>query len=67
MILRKDKVDLARQNLMKTVRSRVRLKYSLLADTEINEALASAVEKFDKEIMKGNLPEVETIWKGLNV
>jgi hypothetical protein len=54
--LHRDKVDQARADLLKTVRTAVRLKHSLAADRELNEVLPEAERKFNAAIMKGELP-----------
>ena len=62
-----DKVDRARADLKKIVRSIIRLKHSLAADEELNEVLPRAEIRFNAHILKGELPEPIEIKKILNV
>lgn len=62
-----DKVDRARADLMKIVRSAVRLKHSLAADEELNEVLPAAEIRFNAQILKGQLPPEIDIKKALGV
>jgi len=62
-----DKVDRARADLKKIVRSAIRLKYSLKADEEINEVLPAAEIRFNAQILRGQLPPEIDIKKALNV
>lgn len=52
----KGKVELAWQERAKVLRSAVRLKYSLLADREINERIDTEKQKFDRAVQNGRLP-----------
>jgi len=54
---RRDKVDQARAEMLKTVRTAIRLKHSLAADRELNEALPRAEKAFNEAVMKGELPD----------
>jgi hypothetical protein len=53
---RRDKVDQARAEMLKTVRTAIRLKHSLAADRELNDVLPEAERKFNAAVMKGELP-----------
>lgn len=55
--LHRDKVDQARANALKTVRTAIRLRHSLAADTEINEVLPKFVKAFDARVQAGELPD----------
>ena len=52
----RDKVDQARVEMLKTIRTAIRLKHSLAADRELNEALPKAEAAFNSAILKGELP-----------
>ena len=43
--------------MLKTVRTAIRLKHSLAADRELNEALPRAEKAFNEAVMKGELPD----------
>jgi hypothetical protein len=61
--LRRDRVDQERANALKTIRTAVRLKHSLAADTELNEVLPKFEEEFNKAILEGDLPSPLSIAK----
>jgi predicted phage-related endonuclease len=42
--------------MLKTLRTAIRLKYSLLADDELNEMLPKAEAAFNAAVLKGELP-----------
>ena len=65
--MRRDKVDQARANLLKTIRTAIRLKYSLMADEELNDVLPEAEKKFNAAVMRGQLPDPVDIKKVLRV
>lgn len=52
----KTEIDLARAAIAKATRAEVRLKYSLLADEEINRLLAKRIREFDAAIQSGYIP-----------
>ncbi len=52
-------------NRAKTIRAAVRLKYSLLADGEINRIMDDEKKKYFKQIMKGVLPAPLSLGKVL--
>ena len=55
--MKREKVDQARANALKTIRSAIRLRHSINADNEINEVLPLVEERFDKAVLRGQLPE----------
>ena len=61
MTIRKTEVQQAKANMVKIVRSAIRLKYSLAADAELNEALPAAEKQFDAAVMRDELPDEATI------
>ena len=65
MSVHKDKVDQRRADVLKTVRAMVRLKYSLMADRELNDVLPEAERRFDTAVNRGRLPEVLEIKKAV--
>lgn len=54
--------ELERAKIIKTARTLIRLKHSLVADEEINNVIPDAVEQFDNALMSG---EVLTLKAGL--
>lgn len=68
MTVQKGEIELAKVQMVKTMRSMIRLKYSLAADAELNEKLPEAERQFDKAIQQGMLPssiDVEAIAEGV--
>ena len=61
MTTRADKIGVARNALAKTVRSRVRLQYSIACDEELNKVLPDALDAFDDSVMSGKLPDLEEL------
>lgn len=57
-MLKRDPIDQRRADMVKTLRSEIRLKHSLAADNEINEVIPKAVKEFNKAVLRGELPEV---------
>ena len=55
----KSDIELARASIAKVTRAEIRLKYSLLADREVNEVLAQRLLDFDRAIQAGYLPTIE--------
>lgn len=55
---RKTDAEMARQATAKAVRTLVRLKHSLKADQEINDALPDTLSEFDEALSKGELKNV---------
>ena len=66
-MIQKDKVDLARANLLKTVRAAVRLRHSIQADIELNDLLPEVEAKFNKAVLRGVLPDPVDIKKSLGL
>lgn len=62
-----DKIEVARKALVKTVRARVRLQYSLAADEELNTLVPDALVKFNDYVMSGKLPDMEGLLDELDV
>jgi hypothetical protein len=54
---KKDQIDQARANMFKTIRSAIRLKYSIMADEELNETLDRAEKAFNAAVLQGELPD----------
>lgn len=54
----KSDVELARYMLVKVIRDQTRLKYSLLADKELNQTLPQRLAEFDRMVQEGTLPDV---------
>lgn len=55
---KKDDIELARAERAKIIRSLTRLKYSLLADREINQTLSESMADFDKSLQSGQLKQL---------
>lgn len=53
----KDKVDQARANMLKMVRTAIRLRHSIEADNELNEVLPKAEAAFNAAILAGEIPD----------
>lgn len=54
----KDEIEMARAERAKIVRSLTRLKYSLLADREINDTLTASMVDFEKSLQGGKLKKL---------
>lgn len=65
--MQKDKVDQARANMLKVVRTAVRLKHSIAADNELNDVLPKAEARFNAEIARGQLPAPLDIKRALGL
>lgn len=66
MTVQKDEAELAKAQMVKVMRSMIRLKHTLAADRELNEALPRAEADFDTALHRGMLPaaiDVEAIAK----
>lgn len=57
----KDDIALRRAALLKAARSAIRLKHSLAADAELNEALPELERRFNAAVQRGQLPEVAAL------
>lgn len=57
MTTQKEPAELAKAQMVKAIRSAVRLKHSLAADAELNEVLPEAEAAFDEAVQAGVLPE----------
>lgn len=55
--MKRDKVLQGWANRQKVIKAAVRLKYSLLADNELNEILQDEAKKYFKSVQQGQLPE----------
>ena len=53
----KTRVEQEWANRLKVIRNAVRLKYSLMADDELNQILDEQKKLYMKSVMKGELPE----------
>ena len=67
MAVHRDDVDMARVNLLKTIRTAVRLRHSIEADKELNEVLPRAEAKFNAEVLRGRLPDPLDVKKALGI
>lgn len=67
MSVHKDKVDQARVNMLKIIRTAIRLRHSIAADEELNELLPMAEARFNAAVMKGQLPEPLDIKRALKL
>lgn len=54
----KTEIELSRAAIAKATRAEIRLKYSLLADEELNEVLAQRLADFDRSIQDGIIPSL---------
>jgi hypothetical protein len=61
MSTHKDDIQLRKAALLKAARSAIRLKHSLAADAELNEALPMLEAAFDTAVQRGTLPNVATL------
>lgn len=57
-------IEMARRHLAKVTRAEVRLRYSLMADTEINRVLDERLTYFDRMLQDGIVPELEMVLLG---
>lgn len=57
MTTERDRIDQARANLLKMIRSIIRLAHSVAADNELNEALPKAERIFNAAVARGELPD----------
>lgn len=55
MTREKGEIELARAQMLKTLRTAIRLKHSLAADEELNRVLPKAEAAFDKAVRTGEL------------
>lgn len=60
-MIAKTEIELQRAQMVKALRSTIRLKHALAADRELNEVLPEAVKEFDKQVAHGQLLEAEDI------
>lgn len=67
MSIHKDRVDQARANTLKVIRTAIRLKHSIAADEELNEVLPRAEAKFNASVLRGELPEPLDVKKALGL
>lgn len=54
-MIKKTPVEMERARTIKVTRTVIRLKYSCMADDEINELLPARLAQFDKDIHAGDL------------
>ena len=57
-VQKKDDIELARAERAKIIRSLTRLKYSLMADREINQTLSESMLDFDSALQNGELKQL---------
>jgi hypothetical protein len=55
--MKRDKVLQGWANRQKVIRAAIRLKYSLLADNELNETIEAEAKKYFKSVQQGQLLE----------
>lgn len=55
--VQKTEAELLKAQMVKTIRSLVRVKHSLRADEELNEVLPKAEQAFDIALQRGELPD----------
>ena len=67
MTVQKLKEDQARANMLKVIRTAIRLKHSIAADEELNEVLPLAEKKFNAALHRGELPAPLDIKKALGI
>ncbi len=60
---KKTDIEMQRQRVQKITRAMLRLKYSLMADEEINNVLPDTLTAFDTSVQLGLLPELRDIAK----
>ena len=65
MTTHKDDTDQARAEMLKTIRAAVRLKHSINADRELNEVLPLAEQKFNRAVLRGEVPAPLAIKKAV--
>jgi hypothetical protein len=53
----RDRTEQARANLLKVIRSAVRLRHSIAADEELNVKLPAAEQVFNAQVLRGELPD----------
>ena len=66
-MIHKDKVDQARADMLKTIRTAIRLRHSIEADRELNEVLPRAEARFNASIQRGVLPDPVNVKKALGL
>lgn len=54
--MRRGSIEQAWVNRVKVLRAAIRLKYSILADNELNEVIDAERKKFYKSVQNGQLP-----------
>lgn len=67
MAVHRDDVDQARVNVLKTVRTAIRLRHSINADNELNEVLPKVEARFNAQVMRGILPDPIDIKKAFKL
>lgn len=67
MSVHRDKVDQARANMLKVIRTSVRLRHSINADEELNELLPRVEARFNASVMRGVLPDPVDIKKAFKL
>jgi hypothetical protein len=54
-------IEQAKKNAIKIARAAIRLKHSIKADEELNDRLHDILKAFDRQVMKGTLPDAPSI------
>jgi hypothetical protein len=52
----KTEIEMARLAIAKVTRAEIRLRYSLMADAEVNEILPERLAAFDNALQSGEIP-----------
>lgn len=65
-MIQRTEIEQARADLLKVARASIRLKYSLLADQEINDRLPELEAEFNRRVAKGQLPAPSTLRKWID-
>lgn len=61
MTARREDIEQAKVDTLKTARSLIRLRHSLAADREINEKLPALEEAWDQAVLSGQLPDEASV------
>jgi predicted DNA-binding protein (UPF0278 family) len=61
--MKRDKALQGWANRLKVIRAAVRLKYSLMADNELNEIIEAEAKKYFKSVQQGQLPAAPDVDK----
>ena len=67
MSVHRVEADQARANMLKSIRTIIRLKHSLAADNELNDILPEAELRFNAAINRGKLPSTAEIKRAVGL